>query len=172
MRAPDLTGLGTRAWRIARTAITAPEQDATISAWVINGPFHPFWHWWMLAVVHLRDVPGQSRPAHKDFPEAEYEFMLLSMNPDKGEPDVDAWERGEDWGDTKQGKYLTPPDAIVQFTTGGSDEVARQVAEDAVARIVERKTSPDSDYRSWWERAIPQTVEHIRFGQHAQEGKA
>lgn len=180
MREPDLTG-ACRAWRVKNT----PEaqaghvrewgyEDSTIDNWLVNGPFHPLWSWWMVAVVHLRPIPG-APPPNLQYPEAEYEFMILSMDPGgehregeakerPTEPDVDGFEATGDGVRYLPG-FLQPPDAVVQFH-GVDDDEAREVCQLAVNAIVSGQASPDSDWRSWWEKAIPNTVKHIRGEPH------
>lgn len=168
MRHHDLGGPAARVWRLDPThARRHPDHAASIGAWLVNGPFHPLWSWWMVYVVHLRDVPGQSQPPNLHYPEAAYEFGIVSIDPDVGEPDVDAIERGDDWAVVKDGvrhKFLSPQDAIVQFD-GVDDAGALEVGEAAIRAIVSGAASPDSDYRSYWERTIPATAEHFRPGQ-------
>lgn len=177
MREPDLTGPATRAWRIRESKAMTEHHvrefgydHGGIDTWVVNGPYHPFWAWWHVSVVHLRPIPG-APPAQKQYPEAEYEFAIFSLDPDPAAsghpersypPDIDALEAG----DPERGLpgYLTPADAVIQFH-GCTDEQAREVCELAVRAIVNGQ-SPDSDFRSWWERAIPNTVEHLATGGH------
>jgi hypothetical protein len=173
MRDPDFSGAA-RAWRIADTAKSEPAHEASIAAWLVNGPFHPLWSWWMVAVISLRDIPGVP-PAHRQYPEAEYEFLVMSIDPDVGVPDLEAIERGDDWAVVKDGerhKFLSPADAVVHFH-GVDDVGALAVGEECISAIVRGAASPDSDWRSWWQAAIPSTVEHVRTGgQHASEGNA
>lgn len=165
MREPDLTGVA-RAWRIRiNEALKRRHRDewgyddAGIAVWFVNGPYHPVWSWWMVQVIHLRPIEG-APPAHRKYPEAEYEFGIYSLDPAM-EPDIDALERG----DPKPCfRFLTPPDAIVQFH-GITDDQALGVGEAAIQAIV-AGASPDSDFRSWWERYIAGTVEHYRAVLH------
>ena len=90
MREPDLQGGPVRAWRIAQTDAVRQAHidsfgypDAGIDTWIVNGPFHPFWSWWHVGVVHLRDIPN-CPPAQKKYPEAEYEFTVFTLDPDPG----------------------------------------------------------------------------------------
>lgn len=158
--------LHVRVWRIANDekTKTEPGHEAGIGTWVVNGPFHPFWKWWMLGVVHLRPIEGMDEPA-KQYPEAEYELLIVSLNPNRGDPDVDAMERGEDWGDESEGKFLTPPDLVFHFH-GVTDEQARDIGEAAALSIVNGVLSPDSDFRNLWITALRTTVAHFAGGMH------
>jgi hypothetical protein len=161
----DLT---VRVWDVAHTpeAVAAgpPAAEAGLGTWLVNGPFHPFWNWWMLGVVHLRPIEGMADPP-KRYPEAEYELMIVSLNPGRGEPDVDAIERGEDWGDLDAPKFLTPPDLVFHFH-GVTDEMARDIGEAAARAIASGHLSPDSDWRNLWIQSLRGTVAHFIEGVH------
>lgn len=163
MRDPDLSGIGGCAWDVLTpTSPTEPDHQAALAAWILNVPgVHPWWQWWMLHVIHLRDIPGVP-PANKHYPEAEYEFGILSLNPEfENPPDIEALEAGKSEGL----HFLTPPDVCKHFH-GITDQDARRLAALAVRVIVQGKFSPDQDYRSHWNHAIDATVEHFRGGKH------
>lgn len=174
MREPDKTGIA-RAWKIEQTPeLIAAHIESWGSppagvgpSWIVNGPYHPFWAWWHVACISLADIEGIP-PAHRQYPEAEFEIMCLSLNPDpKGEgcypPDIAALEAG----DTKHGLpgYLTPPDWIVHFHGVTADQAAA-ICELAVDHIVAGQ-SCDSDFREHWKLAITKTVEHYLLGVHS-----
>ena len=165
MRRPDLIRAQTKAWKLPASAQATPDQAATISAWVVNGPFHPFWSWWLISAIHLRDLPGV-RPAHREFPEAGHEFIIVSLNPERGEPDIEAIERAEDWGDPSVARFLVPPDLVYQVG-GISDEQAAQCLDLMVQAIIDGRMSPDQDYREAWKESIAGTLEHLASGQHS-----
>lgn len=154
MREPDFSGIG-RAWEMQMGNHHRTEQEATLKGYVVNGPWHPFWSWWMVAVIHLREIPG-TRPPHKHYPEAEYEFMIVSIDPETV-PDPDQ-------PFPQDIRYLSPPDVVKQFH-GVTDEQAAEICESAAHNIA-MGASPDSDNRRWWEGSIERTVEHYRQGIH------
>lgn len=148
-----------RAWRIPRTeAVTATHvrefgyEDAGIDQWIINGPYHPAWSWWYVGAVHLRDIPG-APPARKNYPEAEYEFFIYSL---EVAPDVEALRSGV----VGSMKFLAPPDVVYQLD-GLTDDQVKGLVEVAVAKICDGQ-SCDSDYRSWWVEHLNATVGLIR----------
>lgn len=172
MREPDFAGLA-RVWRIRHTTEAEAAHgeswgygSSSLSDYIVNGPYHPFWSWWYVGLVHLRPLDG-APPANKQYPEAEYELMCMSLDPDPKDgrpktPDLDKIEAGDVLGGLPG--FLSPPDWIVQFH-GVADDQAREVAEHA-ARAIAHGQSCDSDFRSWWNAAIPNTVKHVRGEPH------
>lgn len=129
-----------------------------ISSWLVNMPgAHAFWAYWTLSIVSLRDFPGVP-PANKRYPEAEYEFMIMAINPEAcPNPDPDLVADGYPW--------LEPLDVVEQFH-GISEMDCRRLAEGAVKTILSGKISPDQDYRSAWKALIAGTVQHLVEGRH------
>jgi hypothetical protein len=162
MRAPTLTGRGGRAWNIELnplTTITQLAQTASLRAWLLNVPgAHPFWSYWSLGCVHLRDIPCV-KPAFKKYPSAEFEIFIYAIDPTKcPQPDPDRPQDGY--------PPLFPLDLQYQFH-GVSDEAAWLIADLCVTTIMEGRLSPDQDYRSAWISVLDQTVQHFREGRHA-----
>lgn len=153
MREPDLKNLVNAAWRVDISKPERTEQIATIASWLVTGPFHPAWNYWCVIVCRLRDIPGV-KPANKQYPEAEYEFMIVSLNPEH-QPDPDH--------PATTFQYLTPIDVVEQFH-GLTDDQAKGLCELAARVIVDGRASPDQDWRAWWKKCIKNTVEHIRTG--------
>ena len=154
-KAPDLTGIGGLAWQIADNR-TTPDHAGSLGGWLVYVPgAHPWWHTWALVLVHLRDIPGV-KPAKKSYPEAEYEFLSIALQPDST-PDPDHPENGF--------KYLTPFDVVEQFH-GVTDGQASRILEGAVRAILGGHVSPDTDYRSVWRALIASTVKHFQEGKH------
>lgn len=174
MRDPDKSGIA-RAWKIEQTPALIASHTASFGhppagigpSWIVHGPYHPFWSWWQIACISLADIEGLP-PAHKQYPEAEYEIMCLSLNPkpEAGRsypPDIALLEAG----DAEHGMpgYLTPADWIVHFH-GVTDGQAEQILEAAIDHIVAGQ-SCDSDFREHWKLAITKTVEHFVLGVHS-----
>jgi hypothetical protein len=161
MREPDFEGTGGRAWRIA----IRPEdrdhvdQEASLAAWHLNCPHaHPFWSWYMVTLIHLRDVPGMSKPATKQYPGASHEVIVMSLNPDHA-----LTEPGQIQHPLY---YLEPFDHVIQFD-GTTDEQAIRVIELYVRACVDGHISPDQDYREAWKSMMRKTVEHVVTGGHS-----
>jgi hypothetical protein len=158
MRDPDVKGPFGRAW-VLNTKTEVPEHQACLGSWLVRVPgAHPFWEHWLVSIIHLRDIPGV-RPAHKRYPEAEFEFGIYSINPERcPEPDPDQ-------AVTPGYPLLEPPDVIEQFH-GISDRDAFRVAEAGISAILNGRISPDQDFRAMWKRLIMGTVDHFIAGAH------
>jgi hypothetical protein len=153
MRDADRIGQAGRAWQLALNS----EWPACLAGWLVDRPgAHPWWHNYIVAVVHLRDVPGVGA-AKKQYPEAAYEFQIVTVNPEEcpvPDPDAGHWP------------FLIPPDVIHQFH-GVKDEDAVRICELAVSAIADGLLSPDSDFRSAWKASLETTVRHFVDGRHA-----
>lgn len=163
-RAPDLQGVVGRAWIIPLSAVkTTADHEATLECYLLDVPgVHAFWHRWALYVIHLREVPGQTKPAHITLPGATHELMILSIDPDWS-PDFAKRALGFEGGIP----FLSPPDVVQQFIVR-DDADARQLAGLCVRCIVDGMASPDQDWRRWWAGTIATTASHIREGRHPQ----
>ena len=131
---------------VPRTYAMLPDADQAMGA-------NPFWSYWMVAIVHLRDIPGVP-PARKSYADAEFEFLIATIDPEKApnpDPDLGPWP------------LLRPMDCVVHFH-GVIDDQAAKLLELAVRDMVLSAESPDSDYREAWKRKIWATVEHMTTG--------
>jgi hypothetical protein len=142
-QAADYQGDLGRAWRVDfRTLLRkkkAPaDQDATVAYWYVNAPYaHPVWHSYVIGAIHLRDIPGQSKPATINLPGATHEVFLFALDPDRpidvaGPPHYLA---------NYIGQFIEP-----------SDEAAVERIERAVRDICDGVLNPDTDYTQWWIR--------------------
>lgn len=164
MREPDLAGVA-RAWRISedprvqeRHIREFGHEHTGLQTWLINGPYHPFWSWWHVGVISLRDFEGMP-PAQKQYPAAEFEFAIYSLD---GTPDIEAIERGD--LDNRGFKFLSPPDVVFHFD-GVNDRQAVEIC-DAAVQLIVRGQSCDSDFRRFWDGSLRATVEHYKKGGH------
>jgi hypothetical protein len=75
-----------------------PDHQAHIGTWLLKCPGQsPAWDHYALMCVHLRPLPGESKPAHRRFPSATHEYLLLAINPETNpQPSADdepgAWD--------------------------------------------------------------------------------
>lgn len=158
MREPDVTGPFAKAWFFSNKDPKVPDHQACLGSWLLNMPgAHPFWSYWLVTCVHLRDIPGV-KPAHKKYPEAEFEFSIHSIDPERcPEPDPDK---------ALEGFPLLSPVDVVEHFHGLSDRDALRVAEAGINAMCHGRISPDQDFRAEWHRVITGTVEHFRQGGH------
>lgn len=151
MRLTDLEGNGVRAWNRADIPHTMPDHDASLSQWLLHVPWsHPIWPWHILSIIHLRDLPG-AEPAHKKYPDAEYELLIGAINPKKC-PNPDP--------DSREGYPILSPLGVSEQFHGLKDAEIPAFGEALVKAIIAGAISPDEDYWSMWHRLICNTIEH------------
>jgi hypothetical protein len=167
VRKPDVLGDAGQAWevpkeRMASFAAVHPDKVdplavlGTVGAWYLNGRgFHPFWSWWMIDVVDLERRGDQPEP-QRHYPDAEYELIVLSLDPAGGVPPLNG-EGGAD--------YLTPPDLTLQFH-GLTREQARKIGVFFVEACCAGNTSPDSDWRRQNRKALTDLVRNYYVGRY------
>lgn len=159
MRPSTISGIAGRAWKIEVDPLKIKQVDHTacLSMWLLNVPgAHILWSYWAMGLVHLRDIPGQTKPPHKTYPEAGFELFIYSIDPQKcPQPDPDRADEGY--------PMLMPLDLQYQFH-GVTDEVAEEITDLAAKYIMAGQLSPDQDYRQIWKHVLDNTVEHFRTG--------
>lgn len=137
MRQPDWKGIAGEAWRL-KIAPEKPDHYAALYCSLIYAPqAHMHWSWHLLSVISLRDIVGV-RPAHKLYPEAEYELGVYAIHPDHPpDPDKPPYE------------ILQPHDVRHQFH-GVNAAQAMKLGELCTRACVDGHLVPDSDFRSAW----------------------
>ncbi len=155
MRSADLVGACGRAW-LLKPKLEKPN-PSTLCSWLVNRPgAHPYWEWWLVGLITLKDLPG-IRPARKSYPEAEHELMIYTIDPTTcASPEPD---------DPNGYPPLLPLDVVEQFH-GISEVDAKRLTEMVVQTIVSGRISPNQDFRRIWKEVIAGTVQHLREGQH------
>jgi len=130
-----------------------------VGTWLVHVPdAHPWWEWWVVGVVHLREMTGVPE-AKLAYDGAEYEFTIITVDPDRcPTPDPDLVDEGYE--------FLLPPDVCEQFH-GVNDVDATRIGEMAVTAIVAGKISPDEDFRPAWRERLSKTVLDFVAGRHA-----
>lgn len=153
MRDPDINGARWRAWRVP-VQPQNPDETASLACWLLHCPgAHPFWSYWTVSLIHLRPIEGGSRPAVKSYPHAEFELMVITIDPNH-QPDPD---------DSRSLHYLRPVDVSEQFH-GITDAQAVELTKALVEHVCRGMLSPDSDWRARWREHIEATVEHMTTG--------
>lgn len=163
-REPTRRGPFGEAWEVALQPVGRrgkSDFDGTLAYWIIRAPqSHPLWWWYSMTIIHLRPIAGV-KPAHIEIPGATHELALIALNPEQPVPNLEEMEAGN----FSSLKHLSPPNLIQQFQVP-NDAYAWYLGETAVKAIVDGIISPDTDFRSQWEQAIPETAKHLREGVH------
>ena len=150
---PTHEGRGGRAWQMS-----FPPHPTQIAGFLLYAPAaHPAWSYYLVSLVHLRDVEGFP-PAHRLFQEATHETTILALDPSKPLPPVAV-------GPTEIGNcsYLEPANVVQRFAVP-TDTAALRVLDAMVLAIVQGAASPDSDWRSFWKLFIESAARHTLRG--------
>jgi hypothetical protein len=146
-RPPDIKGR----WSAWRVPFDATEARAGLAVWLLHCPgAHPFWSYWVMSLVHLRETPGVHAPKLR-YPGAQYELHAFALDPHGPKPDPDDLKSLE--------HVLTPVDQVHQFH-GVCDATAVEMVE-RLAGMVAGGFSPDTDNRQAWSAIIHNTIEHL-----------
>lgn len=144
---PTLTGAHGRAWPIDLAEMRRRYQagnpdDTTIGAYIVEAPYaHGVWHSYFIAMIHLRDVPGQSKPPTINRPNATHEIMVAALDPNTPRtPAISGHERP---------KYLTPFNFIGQLVCA-NDAEAKDILQKTVSDVTDARLNPDTDYIKFW----------------------
>lgn len=150
---------------------TAPNADTTLCWWLLEGPWHPLWHQFILSVVRLGDVEGKP-PAVLHFPGATHEVAVFALTPPEGgtfgaparHPLDVIQSQGLSLG------HLAPVDVVHQFT--GTDDELTRVTALAARAVVDGVLTPSTDdareqLREAWLSAYVKTLAHMRGEEHA-----
>ena len=155
----------------------APEQEANLAIYLLTLPeAHPAWSQFILTVCHLRDVPGQTKPAVKHFPTATHELLLMALNPEPlaGElgssgDKVPRWttanlyDRMDAFRAEQKGWFLSPMNVIEHFEVA-TDHEAVLVVEMLVGSLVAGFLAPEPDgiigARDEWRRQVAMAAQH------------
>lgn len=146
---PDVLGEFSKAWKVdarkrmdfAAKAGLDTSHDAGVALWLVEAPWaHPFWHSYMLTLIHLRPLPGVPE-ARIMLPGATHEMWLHALDTSTKRTAVIA-----------QGH---PPRPLQPMNFGAqiiaeTDEAAAARIEDAVRRICAGTLSPDTDFIRQW----------------------
>jgi hypothetical protein len=160
-REPDILGPAVQAWRVQ--LVDPDDRDetwgATIGLWLLHAPeVHPGWEYFAFLVTHLRALPNFPAPV-KDHPAAEYEFVVLTLDPRYPLPLLTDLEKGG--GESGQLYGMEPVDFISHVGDIGGDARAYDVAERLVHVLVSGALLPDADYRVQWARALVEVVKSL-----------
>lgn len=143
---PTMTGLHGRAWELdmaeARRNFGVDKDDSTVGVFCVEAPYgHPIWHSYMLSMIHLRPLVGQSRLPTINRPGATHEIMVFALDPERQrEPFITA----------KDHPHLLRPANFVGQVIEASDDDAASLLRATVQDVIDGKLNPDTDYMKWW----------------------
>jgi hypothetical protein len=126
----------------ARGVIDHPPDDACLSVWLVHAPWmHIAWCWHYCSLIHLRDLPNQSKPPTLQFPEATHEFIVFALDPDH-RPNLDV--------EKLEPLHILEPVSIVQQFNALSDAAALGRVEHMLRHVAQGQLTLDSDGRRSW----------------------
>jgi len=131
------------------------DQEATVATWFIDAPGQsPAWRHYVLGVVHLRPIEGQTRPPVVTEAGATHEIIMYACDPelDPTPDDMESWEP------------LRPLNLVAQFQVP-DDEAARSLLRLTAQAVVEGRLwaePPLSGQTEPWHTIISQTSAHFR----------
>lgn len=142
----------TKIWNVTEKArevspVAHPADDAALAVWLVHAPWmHLAWSWHYVGLIHLRDLPGQSKPPTLKFRGATHELFVCAVSPDiKVDPATCAGLR-----------FLTPASIVQQFTAE-DDAIALTTVEKLLQLCTCGSLTLDSDGRKAWSRLLGPT---------------
>lgn len=164
MREPDITGTNGRAWKAAASSMS-PELRAKwpagLDLWLMHVPgAHPFWGWYILSGVSLRDIEG-CPPAKRQSPDMTHEVILFALDPDYHPDDTWCSDGPGRWSR----HFLTPANLVEQVTAFTDDHLIELLFLFSRA-CCHGQACPDTDFRSANQQLIHTTADHLRRGLH------
>ncbi len=138
-----------------------PDHQAHIGTWLLDCPAQsPAWRHYMLACVHLRPLPGQSKPATIREHGATHEVLLLALDP-KCNPTAD--DQPGTWD------FLRPFNVMEQVELPSDEAAAEMLARCAKAVVdgILPATPPLAGAVEPWRTTLIKSAAHARGEVHA-----
>lgn len=159
--APWRQSAHTQIWNVTERARASqptanPADDAGLACWLVCAPWMAAgaWIWHYAAVIHLRDLPGQSKPPTLLFPDATHEFLSFAVHPDT-QPDMESL-------DFSKLSFLSPVSICQQFSAV-SDADALERIEHYLEHVVVGELTLESDGRTAWETLLRRPIPQARL---------
>jgi len=144
MPPPDKSDDYGMAWRVNLAAVEGQGVpiNGTLAQWIIEARWaHPFWHSYVLTLVHLRPIEG-FEPAIIHVPNAQYEFTLFALQPDQ--------DRAAMVREANAIRFrLEPCNFMAQFWEVNDEAAIQRIAE-TIDLVLAAKLNPDTDGRQCW----------------------
>lgn len=124
-----------------------PQDDAGLGVWLIHAPWMAggVWHWHYVSLIHLRDLPNQSRRPHLEFEGASHELIAFAIDP--------SVELNLSVGQPPRLKFLSPVSITQQFGPL-TDAEALQKVELCLDLVVQGRLTVESDGRATWQHLL------------------
>jgi hypothetical protein len=133
---------------------TVPTATVFSVAWVINAPWaHPLWSQYLVMLYDLTS-PHSDGPPTLHLPDATHEFIVHALDPEFPVP------KDAQLASTEL-RTLMPPNYGYQFKAA-SNEAAQERVQMIVDGIVAGHLSPDTDFRSLWNKLLPDAFPLVR----------
>lgn len=146
--APWRASVHTQVWDVTAPArkfgTPHPQDDASLAVWLVHAPWMApagAWHWHYVGLIHLRDLPGQSKPPTHTLHGSTHELIAMAVDPET-QPDLKAT-------DFDKLKFLSPTSIVQQFVAD-NDAEALQKIERGLELVVEGRLTLESDGRTAW----------------------
>lgn len=125
--------------------------------WVIDAPWgHPIWSQYLVALYDLTTPDEEAGPVKFYLDGATHEFLVFALSPDYPVPrDAPI--------STTRFVPLHPANYGYQFKAD-SDDAALARVQEIVDSIVAKKLSPDTDFRSLWNKLLPDCFPMVSTG--------
>jgi hypothetical protein len=115
-------------------------RHAGVALWLIEAAWaHPFWHSYVMSLVHLRSEEGREEPKIY-IPGATHEMVLMAADPQYARQPM---------MDTLDFRLLSPPNFAAQMVMP-DDDAAMANVERAMPLIAKGELSPDTDFIAQW----------------------
>jgi hypothetical protein len=135
------------------------DMSATIATWFLDCPGQsPAWRHYLLSVVHLRPIEGQSHEPVFQFPGATHEVMVVALDPDRKPSPADS----ETWF------HLTPVNVAQQLVLE-DDEQAKELLHLAARAVVSGILPAEpalAGAKEPWQTTLVNTAAHMRGLEH------
>ena len=135
------------------------DHSASLQAWLLHCPGQSVaWDHYLLCLIHLRDIKGQSKPPTIRVPHATHEVMLVALDPGP-KPTAD---------DPESIRHLIPINVEEQFEVP-SDELAVELLEMCVRAVLDGRLWAEpalSGQVEPWRIAVVRTSAHLRGEEH------
>jgi hypothetical protein len=133
-----------------------PESEVFSVSWIIDAPWaHPLWSQYIVLLYDLT-TPHKDGPPTLHLKDVTHEFLVHALDPAHKVPRNTPPSRAKL-------AMLQPPNYGYQFAAASNEEAEERIQE-LVNGIVGEKISPDTDFRSLWNKLLPDMYPLVHSG--------